>query len=134
MAKFINSGQYCNNHSKWSSAFASRVRDPIFKSNILGYLSTELERENNCAKVWTEIKSKLTSSDVLTAEVYAFWQELFGLSFVDMDSFLPFYNSVKKLLHQLKEHKSIAVTDDVFLKSLFAKVIQTPELQHEAKK
>lgn len=80
---------------------------------MLGYLSTEFERENNCAKVLAEIKSKFTSSDVITAEMYDIWQELFGLSCVDMDSFLPFYNNVKKLLNQLKEHKSIIVTDDV---------------------
>lgn len=134
MVKFIESRQHCEDNPKWSSAFASHTRDSISKSNILGYLSTELKRENNCADVWVTIKSKLISSDVLTVDVYDFWQEPFGLSCVDMDSFLPFYNSVKKLLHQLKEHKSIAVTDDVFLKSFFAKIIETPELQHEAKK
>ena len=95
MAEFIDSRSYCGNHPKWSSAFASRIRDSIFKSSILGYLAIELDTEHNCAKLWENIRSKLTSSDVLTAQVYNFWQELFGLTCVDMESFLPFYSSVK---------------------------------------
>ena len=99
----------------------------------MGYFSPEFKRENNCANVWAAIKSKLTSSDILPAEVYYFWLEIFGMSCVGMDSFLLFYNSVKKLMYQLKYHKGIAVTDDVYLKPFFVKVIKTTELQHEAK-
>ena len=34
----------------------------------------------------------------------------------------------------MKVNKSVAVTDNIFLKSYFAKVIKTPELQFEVKK
>ena len=62
------------------------------------------------------------------------WHDLFGLESEDMDSFLSFYSSSKKILHKLKNTNSIAVADNVFLKSDFTKVIQTTELQHEVKK
>ena len=53
---------------------------------------------------------------------------------MSIDSFLASYSSLKRIFHKLKEYKSIAVLDDVFLKSYFVKVIQTPELQREVKK
>ena len=59
---------------------------------------------------------------------------LFGLKCEDMDSFLLFYSSSNKILHKLKKSKTITVTYDVFLKSYFAKVVQTLELQYEVKK
>ena len=62
------------------------------------------------------------------------WTELFALKCEEKDSFLPFYSMAKKLLHKLSVGKSIAVTDDVFLKAFMAKVIEAPELQSEAKK
>jgi len=40
----------------------------------------------------------------------------------------------KRILHKLKEKNSIAATDDNFIKSYFAKVIEIPELQYEVKK
>ena len=51
-----------------------------------------------------------------------------------MDTFLSFYSSSKGILHKLKVDKPVAATDDIFIKSYFAKVIKTPELQHEVKK
>ena len=70
MVRFVESGDYCDNHPSWSSAFASRLRDSITDSNILGYLATELGTEHNCAKFWAEIEAKLSSSDVKTARIY----------------------------------------------------------------
>ena len=70
MAKFVDSVEYCDNHSNWSEAFASRLRDSISESDILGYLATELNTENNCAKVWRVIKEKLSSADVTTVRMY----------------------------------------------------------------
>ena len=51
-----------------------------------------------------------------------------------MDSFLSFYSSSKDIIHKLKVNKLVAVTDDIFLKSYFAKVIDTYEFQSEVKK
>ena len=61
------------------------------------------------------------------------WQELFSLRCETMDTFLAFYSSSKRILYKLKKSKSIAASDDVFLKSYFAKHIEVPELQHEVK-
>ena len=66
--------------------------------------------------------------------MYYDWQDLFGLTCEDMDACLAFYSSSKILLHKLKKNTPIAVTDDIFLKSYFSKVLETPELQHEANK
>ena len=133
MSVFLHSVEHCDNHPAWSGAFASRLRGALSNSSILQYLSTELEDEANCAKVWRAIQSKLSTADVKIARMSQDWHDLFGLKCEDMDSFLSFYSSSKKILHKLKKSKSIAVTDNVFLKSYFAKVIQTPELQHEVK-
>jgi len=76
----------------------------------------------------------LNSSDVTTARLMANWQALFSLKCEDCDSFLSFYSKSKSTLHKLKKPKSIAVTDDVFLKAFFAKAISVDKLQKESKK
>ena len=58
----------------------------------------------------------------------------FLLKCEDIDSFLAFYSSFKRILYKLKKSKSITVSDDVFLQSYFAKVIQMTELRHKVKK
>ena len=39
---YLDDDQYCNNHPVWSKAFYSRLLDSLANSDILGYLSTEL--------------------------------------------------------------------------------------------
>ena len=118
---------------EWSDVFASRLRESIYESDILGFLSTELEAEKNCAKVWKQIVSHLTSVDVNTTRMMAHWNQLFNLKCEDKDSFLSFYRTTKGLIHKLKR-KNVAVTNETFLKDFFAKVIEAPELQQEVKK
>ena len=50
-----------------------------------------------------------------------------------MDAFLFFYLSVKKVIYQIWEAKSITVTNDAFIKALLGKSISCEELQTEAK-
>ena len=50
-SQFLNSEQYCTANTSWSSAFASRLRESLADSAILGFLSSELDSENNSAKV-----------------------------------------------------------------------------------
>jgi hypothetical protein len=69
MASFLHSRTHCNNHPAWSGAFASRLRDSLSHSSVLEYLATELEDENNCAKVWSKIKQKISTSDVKIARM-----------------------------------------------------------------
>lgn len=90
MVQFIDNTQYCDNHPSSSRAFASRLRDSISESDILGYLAEELDKEDNCATVWAAIKDKLSSTGVKTARVYGYWQDIFGLKCEDMDNFLSF--------------------------------------------
>ena len=90
MVQFIDNTQYCDNHPSSSRAFASRLRDSISESDILGYLAEELEKEYNCATFWAAIKDKLSSTGVKTARVYGYWQDIFGLKCEDMDNFLSF--------------------------------------------
>ena len=52
---FLDSEQHCTANTSWSSAFASRLRESLTDSPILGFLSSELDEENNSAKVWTRI-------------------------------------------------------------------------------
>ena len=50
-----------------------------------------------------------------------------------MDEFILFYMGVKKFVHQLQEGKSIAVTNDTFIKVFLGKSISYEELHTEAK-
>ena len=45
------------------------------------------------------------------------WKSLFGLKCESRNNFLSFYSKVKGILHKLKKEKSVAVTDNVFLKA-----------------
>jgi len=134
MAQFLDSKSCCENSPTWSDAFASRLRGSVVDSDILGFLATELESEKNCAKVWTRIQLMLNSSDVTTARIMENWQALFSLKCEDYDSFLSFYSKSKSTLHKLKKSKSIAITDAVFLKAFFAKVISVDKIQGKSKK
>ena len=134
MASFFTSKDHCDNHHTRSVFFSSRLRDSMSWSTILEYLLTELEEEQNCAKFWDRIKQKLSTADVKVARMRQDWHNLFGLKYEDIDPFPSFYSSSKKIIHNLEKFKSIVVLGNIFLKSYFAKVIQTPELQHEVKK
>ena len=50
-----------------------------------------------------------------------------------MDAFPLFYNGVKKVVHKLREARSIAVTDDTFLKAFLSGSISCEDLKTEAK-
>ena len=126
--------QFCTDKPTQCSAFASRLRESLADNVILGFLSTELEDEHNAAIVWNKIGSHLNSSDLSMAREMQNWTELFALKCEDRDSFVAFYSTAKKLLHKLTVGKSIAVTDDIFLKAFITKVIEVPELQSESKK
>lgn len=115
-------GNYCDNHHNWSNAFASRLCDSISDSDILGYFTAELNEEH-----------KFSSSDVNTARMYEVWHDFFALKYKEMDAFLLFYYSLNRILHKLKNEKSVTVTDDVFVNSYCVKATETPELQHEVK-
>jgi len=121
MDKYFLDEVYYVKSSEWSDAFASRLRESIYESDILGFLSTELEAEKNCAKVWKQIVSHLTSADVNTTRMMAHWNQLFNLKCGDNDSFMLFYSTKKGLIHKLKRNKSVVVIDNTFLKCFLLK-------------
>ena len=51
MLQFLEDPNHCNNSPYWSGAFASQLRESIEENNILLFLATELDGENNCARV-----------------------------------------------------------------------------------
>ena len=55
MLQFLDDPNNCDNSPYYSGVFASRLRDSIAESDILFFLDTELDRENNCANVWIRI-------------------------------------------------------------------------------
>ena len=68
------------------------------------------------------------TSDVTTARVMSHWKSLFGLKCELHDDFLAFRSKAKGVLHKLKKHNSVSVTDGVFLEAYFSMIIEAPEL------
>ena len=134
LSRYILDIQFCDDNISWSGAFASRIREYVANSNTLGYLATEQENVNNCAKLWAIVCKELTSSELTMARAMSLWNQVFGLKCDKRDDFQHFYSKVKGLLFKLKKDDSVAVTDNVFLRAYFAKVIQAPELQTDVKK
>ena len=48
---YLEDSYFCDDQPVWSEAFSSRLLDSLADSNILGYLSTKLKDEGNCAEV-----------------------------------------------------------------------------------
>ena len=69
MSQFLDSRRICDNSPYWSGAFASQLRDSIKESDILSFLATELDGENNCVKVWDRIERHLSSTDINMARI-----------------------------------------------------------------
>ena len=61
------------------------------------------------------------------------WNQFISLKCDSMPDFPAFYSKAQKLISKLLDGKSIAVTDDVFLKCYFSKIITVPELQDSVK-
>ena len=133
MEEYLKSEAHCDQNKPLSGAFASRIRESLKDSPTLSFLSTELNQENNCAKVWMKIKNHLSSEDVVTARVMNLWTKLFALKCDDRDSFMAFYSQVKGITHKLTEHSSVAVQDDTFMRAFLSQTIEAPELQLEVK-
>ena len=91
MARYLELQSYCNTNLCWSGAFASWIRESIASNDFLSLLTTELEHENNCSKVWGKVNKHLMTSDVTTTRVMLHWKSLFGLKYELRDYFLALY-------------------------------------------
>ena len=117
MEQYLKSEAHCDHHTSWSGAFASRIRESIKDNPNLSFLAAELDKEDNCAKVWDKIRTHLSSEDVITARIMNLWTQMFSLKCDDKDTFVAFYSQVKGISHKLAEHNSIAVLDDTFMQA-----------------
>jgi len=133
MSQFLEDETNCKNSPFWSGAFASRLRESIKESDILSFLATELDDENNCARVWTRIECHLSSTDIKIVRVITNWSSLLYAKCDDRESFLSFYSKTKGILHKLTKGNLIATKDDIFLKAYFSMAIEAKELQTEVK-
>jgi len=131
--QYLSDINHCYINQEWSGAFASRLRESVNKGTFR-YLSTQMEMEINCAKVWEHIKSHLSAKDLVLGRVLTLWQSFFALRCDDQDSFLLFYSDAKHIIHKLRKEKSVALKDDTFLRAFFAGIINVPELKEVTKK
>jgi len=133
MSQFLEDPNHCENLPYWSGYFSSRLRESIEESNILSFLATELDVENNYARVWTQIEKHLLSTGIKTTWVMTNWSSLLSSKCEDRDSFLSFYSKTKGIIHKLTKGTSIAAKDNVFLEAYLSMEIETTELQTEVK-
>jgi len=133
MSQFLEDPSHCSNTPYRSGAFVSRLCESIEEIDILSFLDTELNGENNCARVRTRIEKHVLSTDINTARIMTNWSSLLSSKYKDRDSFLSFYSNIKGILHKLNKGDLIAAKDDVFLKACFSMDIEATELQTEVK-
>jgi len=124
---------HCDNSSCWSGDFVSRLRESIEESDILSFLATELDGENNCARVWTRIIKHVLSTDIITALVMKNWSSLLSSKCEEHGFFLSVYSKTKGILHKITKGNSISAKDNVFLKAYLSIAIEAVELQTEVK-
>ena len=101
----------------WSRAFAASLRGAVVDSDILGFIAEKTINERNCAKVWTTIKSALSSdSNIRLSQVCQRWLEFFDIGCDNVSEFPKFYNNYRKTTMKLSNLNQLAMTDDMFLK------------------
>ena len=101
MSQFLEDPNNYNNSLYWSRAFTSRLRDSIEESYILSFLTTNLDGENNYARVWNRIEKHILSTDIKMARVMTNWISLLSSKCEDRNSFLSFYPKTKVIVHKL---------------------------------
>ena len=134
MLQFLEDPKNFNNSPYWLRAFASRIRESIAESDILSFLATELDGEENFVRVWIRLERHLSSTDIQNARVMTNWSSLLSTQYEDRDSFLFFYSNTKGILHKITKGNSIPDKDDVFLKAYFSMAIEAKELQMEVRR
>jgi len=60
--QYLSDINHCYINQEWFGAFASRLRESVNKGTFR-YLSTQMDMEINCAKVWAHIKRHLSAKD-----------------------------------------------------------------------
>ena len=94
----------------------------------VGYISEQHSKNNNCARVY---KAFLDHFEVntKTANVFGLWKAMFELKIQDIDEFEMFYNTIRTLTSKLESKNSIVISNDCFLRSMMAHVIDVEQLK-----
>ena len=128
MERCLESSKHFDNNSCWLGAFLSRIRESISGNNIISFLETELETEQNYAQVWLLVTERLTTRDITTARVMLYCTSLFRLKCENRGKFLVFYSNSKVIIHKLKKENMVAVGGGFFFKAYFAMIVEAPKL------
>ena len=72
----------------WSWSSASRIRELISEFGILSFLASELDKEDNCTKVWMCIESHMLAIGITMIRVMINWK--FFITII-------FYHSIPRL-------------------------------------
>ena len=110
-AAYLEDEAHCTQQIAWSSTFASYICESLAESEILSFLSMELEEEDNCAVAFRWISEHLSSP---TSQQPRFLN-IGYIKCSTRDDFLAFYSSAKEILN------SVAVKDDIFICAYLAK-------------
>ena len=130
---FLDDETVCDNDKSQSQSYASRIRGSISGNKVLNYIVSVHETENNCARLWKIILTKIQSKgNSLTRECHL-WNGLFDTRCDDIDQFPVWYSSVISKLHDLKTLKSQAEKDTNFKRVLFHKSLDVDELKDVCK-
>ncbi len=130
---FLDDESVCDNDKSQSQSYASRIRGSIAGNPVLNYIVTVHESEDNCARLWKIILTKLQSKgNSLTRECHL-WNGLFDTRCDDIDQFPVWYSTVISKLHDLRTLKSQAEKDTNFKRVLFHKSIDVDELKDVCK-
>ena len=130
---FLDDEIVCDNDKSQSQSYASRIRGSIAGNPVLNYIVTVHESEDNCARLWKIILTKLQSKgNSLTRECHL-WNGLFDTRCDDIDHFPVWYSSVISKLHDLRTLKSQAEKDNNFKRVLFHKSLDVDELKDVCK-
>ena len=133
MSRFLKKHSYCESNPEWSGAFCARIRASIRDNHMIGFIAEEQAEQSNSCDLWKVIRAFLTSAELRTVKTTKHWDKLFNLQCEDMETFMSFYSSFKTQVSHLTKLESIAITDDTFVRSFLARVINVDELKEETK-
>lgn len=108
VSSYLTDTDYCRCNASWSGAFASCIQKSVADSLTMGFLTTVLDSEDNCAVCWSKIvHPRLTAAELQVGRVLRLWQDLFKLRCDNKGPFLAFYSTATQIIHKLNEVNSV---------------------------
>ena len=75
------------------------------------------------------MQAHLTKGDLVIARTFEEWKMLFKLHCDTLDGFLPYYSGARKAVARLTQWKSVAITDESFVRAYLCKSLDVKELR-----